>query len=84
MQNNSDNLPTKTEMLKNVIKTAKDAFKQWLSDGSLFSDDKVAKERIAICLDCEHITEDNRCSVCGCHLEAKVKVQISSCPKGKW
>ncbi len=82
MQEN--NLPSNTDMAKNLAKTAKDAFKLWLKDGTLFADNETAKARISICLECEFMNEDNRCTVCGCHLDKKVKLQASYCPKAKW
>lgn len=79
-----ENLPSKTEMAGNLAKTAKDAFKLWLKEGTLFANDSTAKARISVCLECEFLNQDNRCTVCGCHMETKVKLQAAHCPKAKW
>ena len=55
----------------------------------LFKDDSVeqiAKSRIAICCNCEHLTNRNTCDLCGCYMPAKTRNISSSCsmnPK-KW
>jgi hypothetical protein len=41
--------------------------------------------RHAICAECEFmIASENRCSKCGCNLEAKAAMRSQSCPLGKW
>jgi len=80
----ADQLPSKLEMAKSLAMTAKASFKKLLSEGKLFTDREIAQKRIAVCLDCEFLNEENRCSVCGCHVEAKVRIYASHCPKAKW
>lgn len=46
---------------------------------------EVAKERLAICLQCpELIKLTKQCKKCGCLMEAKTKLPNASCPLGKW
>lgn len=48
----------------------------------------LSKSRMSICLDCEHLVNDNvfgkRCGECGCILKYKTKSEDSSCPVDKW
>lgn len=46
---------------------------------------EVAKERLAICLQCpELIKLTKQCKKCGCLMEAKTKLPNAYCPLGKW
>ena len=43
-----------------------------------------AKERITICVNCEHFKPTKVCNICNCFMPAKVRSVNSTCPKGKW
>lgn len=45
---------------------------------------KFANDRLDICKKCDDLVELNRCSVCGCFMNAKVLLPFASCPKNKW
>jgi len=50
----------------------------------LASDD-VQKDRINICNSCEFLfTPTRNCKKCGCFVDAKTRLQSSSCPINKW
>ena len=42
-----------------------------------------ARERLAICADCEYL-KGSRCDVCGCFVALKARVPFAHCPMGKW
>jgi len=46
--------------------------------------EELAKERMGECLDCNQLTNLNRCKQCGCYMPAKVRNQQSRCPLQKW
>lgn len=48
--------------------------------------ERKAKERLAICKECEYNSRKaiETCLVCGCILQLKVRQDSSSCPKQKW
>lgn len=46
--------------------------------------DAVAAERMAICKACPELKAMDRCSKCGCFMEAKTKLPNADCPLGKW
>lgn len=46
--------------------------------------EKIATERIVTCLDCEKITSEKKCGLCGCYMPAKVRSLKSTCPLKKW
>ena len=49
----------------------------------LVSKDLVV-ERYSICEQCPHLTDEGRCTECGCFMKKKVNLAASSCPIGKW
>jgi hypothetical protein len=55
---------------------------------TLLSPTDLAASRHNTCRECEsyvNITENtHRCNSCGCVIEWKVKLQVTTCPLGKW
>jgi hypothetical protein len=46
---------------------------------------EVAEERYSICKACpELIKLTKQCKKCGCFMAAKTKLQLATCPLGKW
>ena len=43
----------------------------------------TAEDRLEICRLCEH-NEEGVCSICGCILKAKTKMDTERCPIDKW
>lgn len=80
----ADDLPSKSEMAKNLAKTAKDVLKGVLKDGKIKSDKDLASRRLSICVECDLCTDDMRCKLCGCFLEKKVKLLRAYCQDKKW
>jgi len=80
----SNELPSTGKMLRNF---AKDMWKSAKSAGKglpvLVSAD-VAIERFNICEQCPNLTENFRCTECGCFMKKKTQLAASSCPIGKW
>ena len=46
--------------------------------------EKLSKERMKICIDCEHFTPKGRCKKCGCFMIAKTRTKKASCPIKLW
>lgn len=46
--------------------------------------EEIAKQRIAICVDCEHLSKRNSCKLCGCYMPAKTRSLKSKCVENKW
>ena len=48
--------------------------------------EKIAKERIAMCVICKNLTKNKTCEICGCFLPAKCRSIESHCPDDppKW
>jgi len=47
--------------------------------------EQVAKDRMNICLECEHLFKTTKqCKKCLCFMEVKTTIKQSSCPIGKW
>lgn len=90
MENNDQTEPTKMNnnpisLLFNLGETAVDVLKEYKRRGLLLSDDDTLNDRMAICLDCKSFNkESTRCSLCGCFMKIKVRLEASHCPVGKW
>ena len=44
----------------------------------------VKEERLAICMECEHLNDIGQCRMCGCFMPLKTRVPRASCPDGRW
>jgi hypothetical protein len=71
-------MPSVVQQLKNVTKSMGQA----IMNPTLVSKDKETARK-SICQSCEFL-KNNRCSVCGCNYQFKVKLETWTCPKGKW
>jgi hypothetical protein len=50
-----------------------------------WADESLSKERYSICQSCpELIKLTKQCKKCGCFMAAKTKLQLATCPLGKW
>jgi len=48
-------------------------------------DEEKAKERFSICKGCpELIKLTTQCKKCGCFMKIKTKMELATCPIGKW
>ena len=57
----------------------------WARSGFKMSDEQTASKRLEMCRGCEHlILPQHQCSMCGCMMKNKVKIQDASCPLKKW
>jgi hypothetical protein len=56
-----------------------------LNPSTEWASSEVAEERYSICKACpELIKLTNQCKKCGCFMIAKTKIQVATCPLGKW
>jgi recombinational DNA repair protein RecR len=48
--------------------------------------EKIAIERMSICVDCKHLTKRDICDICGCYMLAKTRSLTSKCEDNpsKW
>lgn len=68
-------------MSYNILDVITDIFTGQLK----FAKFSVAKKRYKECTECEVRNKTlNVCTICGCWLPAKTKLEKSSCPMGKW
>ena len=84
-------LPSKTEMAKNLATTLKDTYIGFIRTGEILSDNDLAHQRRKICLtsgpknkECPELREDMRCTKCGCDVIVKSKIRFATCPLRKW
>jgi recombinational DNA repair protein RecR len=76
--------PPVAEMAVNLARAAADEAKAMFSGALAVPYESVAS-RMETCRACEHfIREQNRCALCGCFAELKVRMRSQHCPVGKW
>lgn len=75
--------PSTFQMARNAFKQAWDSTKGVLSGRNFLVEANTANNRYSICEGCEFFKE-KRCTQCGCFMEAKVHLELASCPVGKW
>lgn len=78
--------PTIVEQAKNLG----NSISNFALHGFSIATDELANSRMNICKKCD-LFKENRCSICGCNMAAKVKIASSTCPykddefpNGKW
>jgi len=76
--------PTTSKMLKGFAKDMWASAKYAGKGLPVLVSSEVASERYSICEQCPHLTEEARCTECGCFMKKKVNLAASSCPIGKW
>ena len=64
------------EELKTRLKVAKIS--------GIFASSEIISQRTAICNSCEFLLLTRNCAKCGCFVDAKVRLQSSTCPMKKW
>ena len=46
---------------------------------------ELSSQRLAICEECPRLIEaTHQCRECGCFMKIKTKMQMATCPLGKW
>jgi len=50
---------------------------------SIMASEETVKTRLSTCAACE-LYKENRCTKCGCFMEAKAKFTALKCPIDKW
>ena len=75
--------PSTFQMARNAFKQAWDSTKGMLSGRNFLIEANTANNRYSICEGCEFFKE-KRCTKCGCFMEAKVHLELATCPIGKW
>ena len=77
-------MPTLTEMAKNLAQSAKEEIKAISENKPNIQEDEI-KRRLDICATCEFfVQKSQRCSKCGCKLRFKRRLRSAHCPVGKW
>lgn len=56
-----------------------------LNPNTEWADEELSNKRYSICQSCpELIKLTKQCKKCGCFMAAKTKLQLATCPLGKW
>ena len=83
-ENHINDYPSSINMIRNI---GKDLWKTAKYVGKrlpVLVSKSVVVERYSICESCPNLTEEGRCTECGCWMKRKVILAASSCPIGKW
>lgn len=46
--------------------------------------EKIAKDRVLICVSCVNVRRNKTCRICGCFIPAKARSMKSKCPLKHW
>lgn len=76
--------PPATQMLRGFAKDMWNSAKRKGKGLPVLVNSDIATERYSICEQCPNLTEEARCTECGCFMKTKVNLVASSCPIGKW
>jgi len=78
----------KLENIKQVIQNNKYSLVSPLdlvNPNTEWAEESLSNERYSICKSCpELIKLTKQCKKCGCFMAAKTKLQLATCPLGKW
>lgn len=80
----SNELPSMGKMLRGF---AKDMWKTAKAAGKglpILVPAEIGMQRFLICQSCPKLTEEFRCTECGCFMKKKTQLAQSSCPLDKW
>lgn len=56
-----------------------------VNPNTVWAEESLYKERYSICNSCpELINLTKQCKKCGCFMVSKTKLQMATCPLGKW
>lgn len=76
------------ENIKQVIQNNKDSLVSPLdlvNPNTEWAEESLSNERYNICKSCpELIKLTKQCKKCGCFMAVKTKLQLATCPLGKW
>jgi hypothetical protein len=76
------------DKIKEIIETNKSSLVRpmdMINPNSQFAEEELSNERYSICKACpELIKLTKQCKKCGCFMAAKTKLQLATCPLGKW
>jgi hypothetical protein len=69
-----------------IWKEAQAQVKPWdLLNSENHTTKQIQQERYAICLSCPDLIQSTKtCKLCGCFMNQKTKLKMSSCPAGRW
>jgi hypothetical protein len=73
-------LPGVADMAKGLAK----AGVAWAKAGFKLADEQEHGRRWSICQVCDRLTDEKRCTRCGCFMEIKSRLAGMKCPDGRW
>lgn len=79
----STELPSLFAQAREIVRQGIESAHGVLQGRGLLADTDVAETRLDICKKCEFLAKD-RCLKCGCFMDKKVHLAVTSCPEGKW
>lgn len=78
-------LPSIKKMAFSLTEALKENIKQAVSGGAILAPPDILLKRMDLCSTCEFfIVQESRCSKCGCYMNVKARMSVSTCPLNKW
>jgi len=75
--------PSIVDQAVSLTKALVDETKAVVTGQDSVTEEEVAR-RLQVCRECEHITDNMRCSKCRCYMTFKTKLRTQHCVIGKW
>jgi len=83
-EEDNQELPPTSKMLRGLAKEMWNTAKAAGKGLPVLAPADIVEERFTICQTCPKLTEEDRCTECGCFMKTKTQLAQSSCPLGKW
>jgi recombinational DNA repair protein RecR len=77
-------MPGVGKQVREVILSVANVLSFAARTGKVTAERDTVEKRLNLCRDCRHMTDNNRCTLCGCFLHLKTGLQSASCPIKKW
>jgi hypothetical protein len=80
-----DKKPSLKDLAFSLTESIKDTIKGYANTGVIIAEENVINKRIELCTTCPSFQpEHSRCLKCGCFMNVKARLAVSTCPIGKW
>ena len=80
-----DKKPNLKDMAFSLTESIKYTIKGFTTSGVILAEETIINKRIELCIECPAFqAEHSRCTKCGCFMNVKARLAVSTCPIGKW
>jgi len=70
--------------LFNLTETVINSIRVYKQQGAILTTESKQQTRIETCLNCDKLSDNGICGLCGCFMNVKVRLEAAKCPASKW